>query len=83
MVRKDTGPIAGFEKKAGRPGIQYSLAVPKARQEEVNLQSLLPQGFTSSPASGIISNTSFLLHVSETVWAEKIFWGLSVWCLNW
>ena len=83
VVRKDTGPIAGFEKKAGRPGIQYSLAVPKARQEEVNLQSLLPQGFTSSPASGIISNTSFLLHVSETVWAEKIFWGLSVWCLNW
>lgn len=67
VVRKDNGPIAP---KHG--GVQISLAVIKAFQAEVNLQELLDPGFISSPESGIISNTTFLLHVSESVWNETI-----------
>ncbi len=65
VQRKSQGPIAG---KHG--GVQISLAVAKAHQAAVNLQGLLPSGFTNSPEAGIISNTTFLLHVSETVWNE-------------
>ncbi len=65
--RKSQGPIAA---KCG--GVQYSLAVTKASQAEVNLQELLPAGFASSPEAGIISNTTFLLHVSESVWNETV-----------
>jgi hypothetical protein len=68
VQKKAVGPIAA---KCG--GIQYSLAVAKNHQKEVNLQELLPGGFTSSPEAGIISNTTFLLHVSETVWNETVF----------
>lgn len=67
VQRKDSGPIAG---KHG--GIQVSLAVVKAFQGEINLQELLPSGFVSSPESGIISNTSFLLHLSETIWNDVV-----------
>lgn len=67
VVRKDNGPIAG---KHG--GVQVSLAVVKAHQADINLQELLPSGFTSSPESGIISNTSFLLHVSQGVWESQV-----------
>lgn len=67
VQRKANGPIAG---KHG--GIQISMAVAKAHQATVNLQDLLPSGFTSSPESGIISNTTFLLHVSEGVWNEVV-----------
>jgi hypothetical protein len=67
VQRKSQGPIAG---KHG--GIQISMAVAKAHQATVNLQELLPSGFTSSPEAGIISNTTFLLHVSETVWNETV-----------
>ena len=67
VVRKDNGPIAA---KCG--GVQYSLAVAKAHQAEVNLQGFLTPGFISSPESGIISNTTFLLHVSEKVWEEVV-----------
>lgn len=67
VQKKSQGPIAG---KHG--GVQISLAVAKAHQAAVNLQELLPSGFTSSPESGIISNTSFLLHVSESVWNEVV-----------
>jgi len=63
IVRKGDGPIAG---KHG--GVQYSFAVAKPFQKEVNLQDLLPAGFTSSPEAGIISNTTFLLHVRQEVW---------------
>ena len=67
VVRKDNGPIAA------KHGVQYSLAVVKAHQAETNLQEVLPSGFISSPEAGIISNTTFLLHVSESVWNEKVF----------
>ncbi|HCC83631.1 TPA: hypothetical protein DEP96_02160 [Candidatus Uhrbacteria bacterium] len=67
VQRKSAGPIAA---KCG--GIQISLAVPKPRQTEINLQDFLPVGFTSSPEAGVISNTTFLLHVSQQVWDEAI-----------
>lgn len=67
VQRKSQGPIAG---KHG--GVQISLAVAKAHQATVNLQELLPSGFTSSPEAGIISNTTFLLHVSQGVWDEVV-----------
>lgn len=66
VVRKDSGPIAA------KHGTQYSLAVVKSHQGDTNLQELLPGGFTSSPETGIISNTTFLLHVSESVWEETV-----------
>ena len=73
IVRKGDGPIAG---KHG--GIQYSLAVPKPRQAEVNLQEFVPAKFMEvAPddrlGAGFISNTSFLLHVSEAVWEAEVF----------
>lgn len=67
VVRKDNGPIA-----AKHNGVQYSLAVVKAYQADINLQELLLSGFTSSPESGIISNTTFLLHVSENIWKDEV-----------
>lgn len=72
VVRKDNGPIAG---KHG--GVQVSLAVVKAHQADINLQELLLPGFVSSPESGIISNTSFLLHVSQEVWESQVLPALS------
>lgn len=62
VIRKDNGPIAAIH------GVQYSLAVGQEYSGRVNLQELLPEGFESSPQAGIISNTTFLLHVSEEVW---------------
>lgn len=73
VVRKDNGPIA-----AKHGGVQYSLAVVKASQAEINLQGLLPAGFTSSPETGIISNTTFLLHVNEDVWQKEVLPGLEI-----
>lgn len=67
VVRKDVGPIA---KACG--GVQYSLAVVRKHQAEVNLQELLPEGFSSNPEVGIISNTTFLLHVSQEVWDTQV-----------
>jgi hypothetical protein len=67
VVRKDAGPIA-----AAHGGVQISLAVVKKYQEEIDLRSLVPAGSESSPKAGIISNVSFLLHVSEKVWEETI-----------
>lgn len=67
IIIKDAGPIV-----TALGGTQYSLAVARSRQAEVNLQEFLPERFTSSPATGIISNTSFLLHVSEKVWLEEV-----------
>lgn len=67
VQKKAQGPIAA---KCG--GVQYSLAVVKAEQANINLQGLLTPGFVSSPESGIISNTSFLLHVSQEVWESQV-----------
>jgi len=72
VVRKDNGPIAG---KHG--GVQISMAVVKVHQADINLQELLLPGFVSSPESGIISNTTFLLHVSESVWNETVLPALT------
>jgi hypothetical protein len=71
VVRKDNGPIAA------KHGVQYSLAVVKAHQADINLQELLKPGFTSSPESGIISNTTFLLHVSAEVWENEVLSALT------
>jgi hypothetical protein len=68
VVCKDVGPICSV----GRWDRQYSLSVPRKFQQEVNLQDLLPEGFVSDPKVGVISNTSFLLHVSREVWEEII-----------
>lgn len=65
-MRVKMGPIAA------KHGVQISLAVKPERQKEVNLQELLPAGFESSPDAGIISNTTFLLHVSEAKWKEVV-----------
>lgn len=71
VQKKAQGPIAA---KCG--GVQYSLAVAKASQAEVNLQECLPSGFISSPEAGIISNTTFLLHVSQEVWDSQVLSAL-------
>jgi hypothetical protein len=73
VQKKAVGPIAA---KCG--GVQYSLAVVKAEQANINLQELLPSGFVSSPETGIISNTSFLLHVSQEVWESQVLPALRV-----
>jgi len=71
VVVKAFGPIAAAH------GAQYSLAVARRHQKEINLQELLPEGFESSPETGIISNTTFLLHVSEGVWNETVLSALT------
>lgn len=71
VVRKDNGPIAA------KHGVQYSLAVVKAHQADINLQELLLPGFVSSPESGVISNTGFLLHVSQEVWESQVLPALT------
>lgn len=59
-------------------GVQYSLMVVQACQQEVNLQDLLPGGFISSPEAGVIVNTTFLLYVSEEVWNNTVLPALHV-----
>lgn len=66
VLEKFNGPIASIF------GKQLSLCVTKADQETINLQDFLPSGFVSSPATGIISNTRFLLHVSEEIWEREV-----------
>ncbi len=66
VLRKEFGPIAALH------GIQYSLSVAKPYQQEINLQKVLPPLTTSDPQAGVISNVSFLLHVSEQVWTEQV-----------
>jgi hypothetical protein len=66
VIRKDKGPIAALH------GIQYSLAVKKSEQAKINLKHLVPPHLKSDPNAGLISNVSFVLHVSEDVWHEHI-----------
>jgi hypothetical protein len=66
-VRKSLGPIAALH------GIQYSLSVAKAYQNIINLHKLVDSSAKSDPEIGIISNVSFLLHVSEDVWERDVF----------
>jgi len=66
VIRKGFGPIAGAH------GVQYSLAVPRAHQKELDLRSLVAEGAEIGIDAGLLSNTSFLLHCSEVVWEEMI-----------
>jgi hypothetical protein len=66
VLRKSLGPIAVHH------GIQYSMAVTKNYQSEINLQKLLPSDVRSDPQFGVITNVSFLLHISEYVWLDQI-----------
>jgi hypothetical protein len=72
VIFKCEGPIAKVH------GTQASIAVVKRFQQEINLQNLIVPGFVSSPESGIICNTSFLLHVSVTKWFEQILPAMKV-----
>ena len=69
VVCKDFGPIAG---SPGGHGLQYSLAVVRRHQGELDLRDLVPEGAETSPKAGLLSNTSFLLHCSEEVWEETV-----------
>jgi len=66
VIRKSLGPIAAVH------GIQYSLAVAKLFQNTINLHDLVPTDAKSSPEGGIISNVSFLLHISEEIWFSEV-----------
>lgn len=66
VVRKSLGPIAAVH------GIQYSLAVAKEFKGKVDLRRLVPADAKSDPEGGVISNVSFLLHVSEDVWQSEV-----------
>jgi hypothetical protein len=66
VVRKGLGPIAALH------GIQYSLSVVKSHQNDISLKQFVPPESVSDPQAGIITNVSFLLHVSETVWREQV-----------
>jgi hypothetical protein len=39
----------------------------------VDLRKLVPTAAKSDPETGLISNVSFLLHVSEDVWTNEVF----------
>lgn len=66
VVRKSLGPIAALH------GIQYSMSVPRDQQGKVDLRKLVPLEAKSDPEGGVISNVSFLLHVSETIWTNEV-----------
>jgi len=66
VLRKSLGPIAAIH------GIQYSLSVAKNCQDKINLHDLVPANAKSDPEAGIISNVSFLLHISEYVWKDEV-----------
>lgn len=70
VVRKSLGTIAALH------GIQYSLSVAKPFQSIINLHHLIPTDTKSDPQAGVVSNVSFLLHVSEDVWKAQILPGL-------
>lgn len=72
VMRKPIGPIAT---KCG--GIQYSLSVPPARQKEMDLRTLVPEGQAIGLEVGLLANTSFLLHCSQEVWDGVIFPALA------
>lgn len=66
VIRKNLGPIAAIH------GMQYSLSVAKLYQQEINLQKILPPQTKSDPHLGVISNVSFILHVSEDNWRDQV-----------
>lgn len=66
VLRKSLGPLAALH------GIQYSLSVAKAYQNKLNLHNLLSSDTKSDREAGVISNVSFLLHVSEDVFQRQV-----------
>ncbi len=66
VVRRSNGPIAALHQG------QYSLAVAKQDQGQINMKHLLPPHFKSDPRAGVITNVSFLLHVSQEKWDEYV-----------
>ena len=67
VTRKLKGPIAEHH------GEQVTLKVGDAHKAAINLQDFLPPGWTtSSPQSGVISNLTFMLHVSGKIWDETV-----------
>lgn len=77
VLKKGLGPIAAVH------GVQYSLAVAKIYQGEINLQKILPSDTKSGPQFGVITNVSFLLHVSEDVFADAVLGQLRELSKNW
>lgn len=77
VLKKNLGPIAALH------GVQYSLAVAKIYQKEINLQKILLADTKSSPEYGVITNVSFLLHVCETIWNEVVLYRLQELSRNW
>lgn len=67
ILKKDKGPIAS------QHGLQYSLIVSKCVQEDIDLRGFAPPDINNDPASGVISNVSFLLHVSESIWSDYVY----------
>jgi len=65
-VLKTDGPIAKVH------GEQISLVVAKPFQKEINLLTLIPEGFVSKPESGAIFNVEFMIHVNIKVWEDVI-----------
>lgn len=64
----DTGVIA-----QNHGGVQFSAARTKAGEAAgINLMTLRPEDVPSSPASGLISNTPFLLHMSSDMFKRII-----------
>jgi len=66
VVRKGLGPIAALH------GIQYSLSIKKEFQSDIDLRQLIPTDSQLGPINGVISNVSFLLHVSEELWFRDV-----------
>ena len=66
VLKKDKGPIAA------RHSVQYSLSVNAPFKEEIDLRKYVPPQTVNDPASGVISNVSFLLHVSEEIWKDYV-----------
>lgn len=66
VVRKALGPIAAIH------GVQYSMSVPKILQDQIDLRKFVPQDVKPDPTRGIISNVSFLLHVSDQIWNDFV-----------
>ena len=67
ILKKDKGPIAS------QHGLQYSLIVSKNSQNDIDLREFAPPEINNDPASGVISNVSFLLHVSESIWIDYVY----------
>ncbi|HMO23726.1 MAG TPA: hypothetical protein PKC98_22405, partial [Candidatus Melainabacteria bacterium] len=70
VLVKDRGPIAAHF------GVQYSLSVSRQAKDDIHLRRLLPENVVNDPTCGVISNVSFLLHVSEPVWRDYVLPGL-------